>query len=289
MTYFLDLRADSVGGILAAEVTARRDRERIDSAELDRESRGRDVVLVAHGFNVDREAGIERLSWWEERLQLGQALFVGILWPGDSVWAPVVDYPLEGNEAIASGRRLGDYLSRHLPDAVSLSLAAHSLGARVALETIRRLVRPGPARRPVRCLILMAGAIDDDCLSKEYRDSAEKVESISILASKGDRVLELAFPVGNLLGGIITRGEPYWHAALGREGPGAPFPDGLRAGWQIPDAWKYGHHDYLGDAPPLGPLIARPVDIPIQSAPPPTTPLDWQPAWSAAFAATRLL
>src|SRR5207248_9406148 len=129
----------------------------IDPVLLDQESCGRELLLVAYGFNVTRQGGIDALSQWENRLQLdNSSLFVGILWPGDSAWAPVIDYPVEGNEAIISGRLLARFLSEHLTEAASLAFASHSLGARLVLEAILRL------QRPIRCLTLMAGAIDDN-------------------------------------------------------------------------------------------------------------------------------
>ena len=71
----------------------------------------------------------------------------------------------------------------------------------------------------INALLLMAAAIDDNCLVNEYRDAAARVARISVLASQRDEVLKWAFPVGNPLSGIVTRGDPYWHAALGRTGP----------------------------------------------------------------------
>jgi len=282
MTYFLDLRADSVGGILAADVTPRNGWNAIAPDALDRQAQGRDILFVAHGFRVDRQGGIDRLSQWENRLQLGvSALFVGILWPGDSSWVLGLDYPVEGNEAIGSGKMLSQYINRDFADAASLSFASHSLGARVVLETARGL------SRRVRSLILMAGAIDDDCLTDEYRDAAGNAEHIAKLASKGDEVLKLAFPAGNFVSGLITRQSPYWHAALGREGPAAPRADTVWPRWQIPDGWNYDHGDYFGGAPAVGPLIAPPQDVPPQDTSPPVAPVDWKPAWSAAIAASR--
>jgi hypothetical protein len=276
MTWFLDLRADSVGGNPAREVTVRQETNRrfgIDA--LVAEVRGRDVLFGTHGFNVNRQEGIDRLSAWGNLLQLGNnTLFIGVLWPGDSRWAPVVDYPFEGDEAIASGRLLAPFLNKHFADAVSLSFASHSLGARMVLETIRWI------NRPVRRLTLMAGAIDADCLNKEYRDAAAKVEKISVLASHSDMVLKLAFPIGNPLAGIITRGHPYWHAALGYDGPDTPYPGNLRSGWQIPGPWDYDHGDYLGGTPPPYPL---PVDIPPRGSATPGS----KPTWSAGFVSTR--
>ncbi len=243
--------------------------------------RGRDVLVGTHGFNVNRRDGIAELAKWESFLSLGPTgLFVGLLWPGDSRWLPIIDYPVEGEVAIHSGQLLRPFLSQWFAAANSISFVSHSLGARTVLESIRRLTLP------VRSLALMAGAIEDDCLLDEYRDAAQKVAEISILASEWDEVLALAFPIGNLVEGILTPTHPLWHSAIGRSGPQAPYPAPLHKNWQIPDAWNYGHLQHL---PPGGSAAVRilpPVDVPPQD-----TPLsladDQKPAWSAAFVSTR--
>jgi Alpha/beta hydrolase of unknown function (DUF900) len=274
MTWFLDLRADGAGGNPAREVTVRQDTDILFNLDAFLEKvRGRDVLLGTHGFNVNRHDGIRSLTAWSDLLQLGDsALFIGVLWPGDSRWAPVVDYPFEGGEARDSGRLLAPFLDNYFSEAASLSFASHSLGARMVLETIRRM------SRRVRRLTLMAGAIEDNCLVREYRDVPARVDEISVLASRGDDVLKLAFPIGNILGGIIYRGHPYWHGALGHDGPEARSP--VRAGWQIPHNWAYGHGNYLGGAPPPMPL---PVTIQQEGSQAPVS----KPAWSAGFVSTR--
>lgn len=277
--WFLDLRADSVGGIPSEEVMVRQDVNCcFDTVALVEKAKGKDVLFGTHGFNINRHEGIVSLSLWGNLLELGDdTLFIGLLWPGDSRWAPVVSYPFEGDEAIKSGQLLAPYLDKHFAVASSLSFVSHSLGARMVLETIRRM------HLPTRRLTLMAGAIDDNCLNKEYRDVAKKkVNEISILASRRDYVLKLAFPIGNPLAGILTRGHPYWQGALGYDGPDIPYPSNLRTGWQIPDNWDYGHGDYLGGTPPI---IRPPVNVPQKDAPEP----DSKPAWSAGFVSTRFL
>jgi len=71
----------------------------------------------------------------------------------------------------------------------------------------------------LKTLTVMAAAIDDTCLVKEYQDAAKQMGKISVMASSCDDVLKWAFPAGNLASGIVTRGDPYWHGALGRYGP----------------------------------------------------------------------
>jgi len=288
--WFVSTRAQSVGGPVAPVKVLDADRPGYPydlTAELMGAVRGREAYFCVHGFEVNQADGIAHLTYWFGNLQIGNAVPIGILWPGDCVIPIGIDYVFEGGEAIQSGDLIADFLNTNFAGAASLCFASHSLGARVVLQTI-----DGLSRR-VRRALFMAGAIDNDCLTGEYNLAAEKIDQISILASTQDDVLALAFPLGNLLQGIIDSGHPYYHAALGREGPAQPAP-GLQPNWQIPTNLDYGHHDYL----PSEQLMAEfplPVDIPAEQGPVPpggTPPQlvdseQWKPAWSAAFAVTR--
>ena len=292
--WFLSTRAHSIGGPVSASVKVI-DSDRMGfvgdlTSELAAAIHGREVFFGVHGFNVNQKNGIKRLNNWFANMDLGDAMQVGILWPGDCFIPVFVDYVVEGHEAIHSGKLLADFVNKNFAAAAALSFASHSLGARVVLETIR-----GLSRHPRRVL-LMAGAIDNNCLTNEYADAANKIDQISILASTRDDVLSLAYPLGNPLQGIIDSGHPYRHAALGREGPDQPAQLGARlhAGWQIPQELDYGHLDYLPDAG-LNAKFPQPCDIPpLSPVPPASTPAaiaastsQWKPAFSAAFAANR--
>jgi hypothetical protein len=286
MTLFIDLRATSSGGICAKEATLWEDGVKpVAINGFVERIRGRDLVLATHGFNVSRNEGVKSLSCWAQVCQLPQSsVFVGVLWPGDSRFFPVIDYPFEGDEAIASGRLLADFLNREAVAAASLSFVSHSLGARTILEAVANL--DGKVRR----LILMAGAIENNCLTKEYQSAANKAEEIYTLASKKDRVLQWAFPIGNPIGEIVMHGHPYFKVALGRAGPDRPIPLEQRGGaWQIPDSWKYGHGDYLPDNA-VAKTIALPVEAPGPQTSIPANPQfpEWESAWSASAVSTQV-
>lgn len=289
MTLFINLRASPSGGIVAAEASAWEDGALyVGAADFARRVEGRDVLFATHGFNVDQQDGIKALSTWSQRCNLPDScLFVGVLWPGDSSFLPFVDYVYEGVEAISSGKLLASYLNQNATRAQSISFASHSLGARTVLETVRAL-DTNPRR-----VILMAGAIENDCLDNEYADAAAKASEIYVFASRSDAVLEWAFPAGNLIGEIIMHGHPYDRTALGRSGPGKPIPSTQRGGtWQIPDGWNYGHLDYLPEDK-IGPAFSLPVlapgpdsGIPVDESD--TANAGWRPAWSAGAVATQV-
>jgi hypothetical protein len=290
MTIFLDVRVDSVGGPLAKSVAFFQGASLSTYATISRAQvlgaiHGRNVLIGTHGFNVDRASGIDCLDTWSQLLlQLDPALdvFIGLLWPGDSTWAHGLDYPEEPKIADDAGQLLGPFLDELTADAASVSFSSHSLGARVVLQTVKQM------KTPIRRVILMAGAINDDCLTSEFQVAAAKVGEISVLASKHDEVLAWAFPLGNFLSGIIDVGHPWWHDALGRNGPQRPRPQNFRAPFLIPSGWKYGHHHYLQVDPDAAGAIAQKVDVPAQGAPEPTNGAPgFQQTFSAAFASTR--
>jgi hypothetical protein len=288
MTRFLDVRLNPVGGNLAASVaisqgTSISDYQGLDRDQLLTDIRGQNVLIGTHGFNVNRADGIACLSNWEGLLQLNRpSVFVGLLWPGDSIWAHGLDYPEEPRIANDAGLLIALFLDATFADAASISFASHSLGARLVLQTMSRM------NLPVRRAMLMAGAIEDNCLDKEFARAEAKVGKISVLASKKDEVLSGLFPLGNLIGGIIAEGHPWWHAALGHCGPSKPKPNNFESPFEIPANWNYGHHDYLRIDPPPVPAIALPSEVPANGSPLPCAGVPgWQEAWSAAFCSTR--
>ena len=285
MTRFLDVRLAAVGGGLSAFVAINQgteigNYESSNQAQLLADIRGRHVLIATHGFNVNRAAAIACLSNWERLLQLPDpSLFVGLLWPGDSIWLHGLDYPEAPRIADETGELIGPYLDAQFTGAASISFASHSLGARVLLSTVSKMTRP------VRRATIMAGAIDNDCLNIEFQTAAAAIGEISLLASNQDKVLSAAFPLGNFLGGILAAGHPWWRAALGRSGPTWPWPANVKAPFEIPGNWDFGHGDYLQIDPP-SPSIAVPTDVPQDGSRTPAAKF-WQAAWTAAFASTR--
>jgi hypothetical protein len=290
MTRFLDVRLSATGGNLATSVAINQgtnigNYQGLDKGQLLQDIQGRHVLIATHGFNVNRADGILHLSNWEGLLQLNSpSVFVGLLWPGDSVWAHGLDYPEEPRIANETGGLIAPFLDANFGRAASISFASHSLGARVVLETVSQM------SLPVRRATLMAGAIDDNCLNTEFKAAAARIGEISVLASKKDEVLSAIFPLGNLLAEIISAGHPWWHAALGHTGPSSPRPSNFQAPFEIPDNWNFGHGNYLevDPPPPPTPSLAIPTNVPPNgSDKPANSARGWQEAFSAAFSSTR--
>lgn len=297
ITRFLDLRMLWGGGQVAAGAQPRQwsgtaaipDPDYSDHAryvnlalgDLQQYVRGRDVLIATHGFANNREDGIHELAEWRKLLTLpDSAAYLGVLWPGDSEFFGPLCYPNEPSQAMDAGAKLAAFLDNDLQGAASFSFVSHSLGARVILNAIVTLQSPVPVRRA----IVMAGAVNDDCLTVEFSSIQQKAEQIVVLASQEDDVLRWAFPVGDLAAEIIDKDHPWWESALGRFGP-AGRPGRYLPPCEIPNSWNFGHGDYLRSKPPAPAIILPPASpaMPDPAAPPPLNgDAGWQEAWSAS-------
>lgn len=256
MTLFLNFRTRAVGGAVNTNpqlCDGLGDRTQagwtlIPPARLKSTFAGKAVLFGVHGFNVSQSNGAVSLGLLDHYMALtGSGLFVGVLWPGDSI-IPVVDYPFEGDVAMDCGRRLAAFCNDACSTAQTISFVSHSLGARLVLEAVSNLDRKAGT------VCLTAAAVNRDCLTAEYAAAAKNCEQISVLASREDKVLQLAFPVGDPLSLLLHADHTPFQIALGSEGPPTPAPAPVHPPWQISDseqtAGDYGHGDYLPPATP---------------------------------------
>jgi hypothetical protein len=243
VTLFLSFRYQTVGGPIRPDPVAwdsdasfalkAREVAKVTSA-----ARGMDILFAIHGYNNSQAEAVCALSRLENLLALpSTAIFIGVLWPGDSSFG-AISYPVEKPTATAVGRYLAAFCNKTLKDSDSLSFASHSLGGRVVLETIRGL------NRPARAACLMAAAIERTCLEQEYADAFANCEAVSLLASRRDNVLRMAFPLGNMIGYVLDPSANPWSDALGYAGLAKPLGK-TRKPWQICDKDDYAHGDYL--------------------------------------------
>lgn len=218
MRFLLDLRLADRGGPVRSRGHLIRDPDGPEGTAAEDRLRGASsVIFLLHGFNVTRPNGARSLRRLAELLPgaEGRAL-VGVLWPGDS-WARAAGYSFEGRDADDSASALRRFIEDVLLSGTVVSFAAHSLGCRVALETVLHL----DSRFEVDQLALMAAAVDDYSLAwdRAYRTAMGRARRASVLAARSDDVLRLAYPVGDLLQAFLFFRREESGLALGHHGP----------------------------------------------------------------------
>jgi pimeloyl-ACP methyl ester carboxylesterase len=222
----------------------------------------RSCLVLVHGFNnSDSGAATAYFAFRRrERALFGsvdpdafEALFGDTFWPGDAQWGffdklDFLIYPTAVHTAVDAGKDL-DALIAKLPNLERVDFIAHSLGARVVLETIdllRKRTLPKVGR-----VVLMAPAVPSEMLEPGGRFFdllmqmwAEGIE-VRVLHSLDDKVLHWAFPPGQSLAGKSEASE----RALGRYGPSVMMPGWSKTlkGVTITGA---DHSDYWGDGAP---------------------------------------
>ena len=257
--YVLDLRERDVGGAVApGHLYLAADEGPLDAegpalAAFTARTRGTELVVLLHGYNVTRSEGwasLVRFAWFLEAGGVG-ATILCVLWPGDG-WAKALTYPFEGRDADDSSDSLVTWIRAHVDQTARISLVAHSLGCRVAMRTAQQLAESSGSGVPrLEAICLMAPAIDNDCLGRDgatcYRLGTLATDRLAVLASEQDRVLQLAYPLGDLSQTLLFAGER-WGRALGRTGPVERRPDVVARIERIPladPAQGIDHGDYL--------------------------------------------
>lgn len=208
--------------------------------------RGRDVWFVVHGYNCNRDRGIMSLgAMAQEYLGRGvqSAQYAGaaydalgmprpvfeavedmipVLWPGDAPgigFLKGASYPFEMTDVHRTAVEFGKLLRDPETRPGRVNFITHSLGARVALDTLRELAA-SPTPPAFGTVLMMAPAADDDILDDpRFARVVERTERFVVLSSFEDKVLELAFPVGDVVERALHWTERASVRALGRYGP----------------------------------------------------------------------
>ena len=163
-------------------------------------------------------------------------------------------YSFEGTDADDSARALTRYIGDVLTRGSQLAFVSHSLGARVVMETVKRLRKEDYT---VRQVCLLAAAIDDFSLAHQanYLSAVPRAQRVAVLASRSDRVLKFAYPAGDLLQAFSFFRRDSVGLALGYHGPkksGANAVPTQVLHVQIPDGRSADHGHYLpADRPTL--------------------------------------
>jgi len=209
------------------------------------------ALLLVHGYNNSRDAAISSFNTFIAGLEavtgrspLPWPVF-GIQWPGDEPNA-VVGAAVYGSK-IGVAKQAADrilYLLRGTfgPGGapIALHIVGHSLGCRLIANLIDHLADEWPNINViVDRVTLMAAAVPTDRCQRNgsLRGGIDFANGVSVLYSRGDNVLEFAFPIGQTSGG-----DGFFPVAVGRHGDPS---DAWRSRAEMSGAkgW-YGHSDY---------------------------------------------
>jgi pimeloyl-ACP methyl ester carboxylesterase len=267
---------------------------------LDAQAR-RECLVLVHGFNnTDGEAAEAYFGFRTRQKEIFNDPDIAVFdrrfgdafWPGDADWwsffdkADALIYPGAVHTAVKAATELAELLWR-MPSLERVDLIGHSLGCRVALETLLLLrTRSLPI---IGRVVLMAAAVPSEMLESDGKfyglltELAAEGTTIRVLHSKSDWVLHYTFPFGQSAAG----GKEASARALGRFGP-SPWMPGFHSTLTEREIGGAAHGDYWGHSktPPsrvatedagkfltLGDLgrdigVPRDVGVPADSQPP---------------------
>lgn len=221
------------------------------------------IILLIHGYHNDPDTA--RDSWQAFKSAMMGSLWLrsesalgsiwGFQWPGDhpNKLRSFLSYPSRPQDAREAGRLLAKHLAKHTSSKQEIFVVAHSLGCRVALETVKyiRLDHQPYAGATVKGIYLLAAAVPEsfcDPLREPPVFARATTPTEHIFHSSRDHALGIAFDQGQR-----HYGEP--GRAVGRLGAPA------RERWASRHYTGLGHGDYWSSssvAEFVGASIGRP-------------------------------
>lgn len=214
-----------------------------------------ETVVLIHGFNNHYgEAGTAYYSFRFRQYERAnpqlvppalEKILADLFWPGDAAWGlfDLLDflvYPTAVGTAKSAARPLADHL-RSMPNLRIVHFVAHSLGCRLALETIDNLRQEGGPTVGRVCLMAAAVPVFKVRPGGSLAQAMEHAGAVRILYSSDDSVLRYAFPPGQTLAGSD---EGVFPVALGLHRP----PPGIAGRIDPVVIDSAGHSDYWGDS-----------------------------------------
>ena len=218
---------------------------RVESGHLDGNSH---LLIFVHGYNNSRTDALNSYATFRDHLLLKfstlTAQIVEFLWPGDdpNKIISTLSYPNQIKPAKESAVQLDKYfrgLGNTRPTVIHF--VGHSLGCRVIVELLTAWANASPPpNMSIGVVVLMAAAVVVKNVDSggALRNGATITLRNPVLYSKGDPVLQWAFPLGE-----TAAGEALFPVAVGRTG-------GPSNTWHVPqsmvhaDGKLYVHGDY---------------------------------------------
>ena len=162
---------------------------------------GKRLYLLIHGYNND-EGAIRSSYAVIEQMMITHGLLgpgapydtvIGYAWPGGDLRISYAFAKKRAEKVAPRVQKLLLSIASTSPD-TSLDINTHSLGARVALQSLKGV--PG---KPIRNLFLLAPAVDDESIEngQKFYSSTQACNRVYVLHSKFDPVLKTWFPLAD--------------------------------------------------------------------------------------------
>ena len=173
----------------------------VSEADFFAEITGKKLYLLIHGYNND-EGAIRSSYGVIEQMMITHGLLgasapydrvVGYVWPGGDLR---ISYAFAKRRAEKVAPRTQKLLlsMASTSAATTLDINTHSLGARVALQSLK-----GHPGKPIRNLFMLAPSVDDESIEsgEKFYSSTQACSSAYVFHSKFDPVLGIFFPLGD--------------------------------------------------------------------------------------------
>lgn len=167
----------------------------------------RDAVIFIHGFNNTFAEGTYRMAQLGHDLKVG-AVLVHYSWPSR---ANPLGYAYDRDSALFARDGLEDLIDQVVrAGAQHVTIVAHSMGAAVAMETLRQMRIGGKdaALARINGVLLMSPDIDVDVFHEAARRIGTLPQPFIIFTSKKDKALALSARLTGLRERVGNLGKP---------------------------------------------------------------------------------
>ncbi len=169
------------------------------------------VAIFIHGYNSNFEASVYRYAQvaWDSQASATPILFS---WPSRG---SALDYAYDRESATFSRDMLEELLRglADLPEVREISVVAHSMGAWLAMESLRQMaIRDGSVDPKIRDVALAAPDLDVDVFANQFLELGGNPPNLVVFVSRDDQALALSQRIGGgveRLGRIDPEKEPY--------------------------------------------------------------------------------